>query len=351
MSYTKTLSDARNDIGLQRVARVCTDTDEFTYLVNSATERMLQAGNWFGTEQLARICLYNGCISWPRYVGTVLGVRMCNQSVDIKNHWYSIVGPAFNCGIQGYGDGWWGQFGFSGFNGRSYPVVGDTGTTPLFSEITNSTGSYIRLYAVKREDWGKTVQLFGHDSNNQPLQEKDADGNWVMGITITLADPHVQTTIKIPPGGIRSVLKQETQGNVLMYEVDPDDATNIRQLALYEPGETNPSYRRSRFSGLCVDSSGCKDSDDVPIKAVDALFKLAYIPVKNANDFLLIDDFTALKFLIQCITLEEGGETGRAQDYELKAIRQLNLRDRDKMPYNQNPVVVSPLQRTLVNPI
>lgn len=334
MSYTRTLLDSQADIGLKKASGQCPTSEDFIYLINSAVERLMTCGNWFGTEQLARLCVYNKCITWPRYVGTVLAVRLCQHSVDIKNHWYSIVGPASHCGLSSSGSGW--------------AVVKDTGQAATFAEISNSGGSFIRIYAVKKEDWGKTVKLFGVDFQGQPLQEKVA-GVWQMGLTLTLASPYVQSALKV--SRIESVLKQTSQGNVLMYEVDPDLATNIKQLALYEPSETNPRYRRSDFSGLCVRGSGCKDANDDPIRRIDALIKLEYIPVALPDDFLLIDDFVALKFMVQCIRFEEAGENGRAQEFELKAIRQLNLRDRDRMPANQTPVVVSPLMRCLVNPI
>lgn len=325
MPYTFTVSDARASV-LKNIAGVCTSSAEFLDFLNEATERLMTAGNWFGTEQLGQFCLYNRCVTWPRYVGTVLGVRLCSHSVDIKNHWYSILGPAQSC--------------LNGNLGGFYPVLKDIGTAPTYNEISGPSGKKIRAYALKNQDYGKTVKLFGIDSNGQPLQETDGSGNWQMGLTLILAPPFVSTSIDVVR--IESVLKDRTQGNVLLYEYDATSDT-LRDLALYEPSETNPRYRRSNFSGLCVGASGCVDAHGEKIVKVEALIKLQYIPVVSDNDFLLIDDFVALKQAVQGVRYEEAGEIAKAGAYFASAVHTLNLRDRDKMPGNQTTIVVNPL--------
>lgn len=332
MAYNLTFQDAQDDIGIASISGTCPTTDRFAYLVNAATDLAMRSGNWFGTEHLIRMCVYNQCIAWPRYVGTPLGVRACRHNVDIKNLWYTIVGPAGCCNNGGWSRG-----------------LKESGTTPTFASITNRGGSYLRVYAVKREDLGKTIKFFGVDSNNQPLQELDSAGVWQMGMTMTLTAPFIQSTIKV--SGIQSVLKPVTQGNVLVYEVDPDLATNIKQLALYAPDETRPSYRRSLFSGLCVRGSNSHAADGSPVQQIEALVKLAYVPVRNPEDFLLIDDLLALKNLIQAVRYNEDGNKAQAKEYELDGIHMLNLRDRDKSPANQHTVVVNPVTPCFYNPI
>ena len=295
----------------------------------------MDAGDWFGTEQLARLCLYNGCVTWPRYVGTVLGVRLCGHQVEIKNSWWNIIGNASRCGWA-YGQRGW----------VNYPQLLDTGQACTYNDISG-TGKPLRVYPVKLEDVGKTVTFFGTDSNGQPLQQK-INGAWQMGVTVTLALPYVQTTQTVRQ--IDSVVKDSTQGNVLLYEYDAATDT-LRDLALYEPGETNPRYRRSHFKHLCVKDSRCEDANGDKIRRIEAIIKLAFVPLVNDYDFLLIDNFLALKFMLQCIRAEEAGDAAKGGGYEAKAIRQMNLRDRNQTPPYQSSIRVNPVGTMLVNPI
>lgn len=334
MAYQYTVADAKGSY-LKSIAGVCTNSQQFLDWLNEATERLMDAGNWWGTEQLAQFCLYNQCITWPRYVGTVVGVRKCGENVEIRNHWYNIIGPARGC---------CGSF----TNFECVDVLKDVNTSPLFNDITGgNAGKLIRVYAQKRNDLGKVITIFGEDANGQPLQYKDSNNNWQMGLRIILAAPYATTTVYVRR--ITSVLKEVTQGNVLMYEYDP--VTDLlRDIALYEPNETNPRYRRSVWSGLHI-SGSCRGVDDLPLQKIEALVKLQYFPVANDNDFLLIDNFPALKFMLQCIRHEENGQTAEAGAFEQKAIRQMNLRDRDKMPSQQTAIYVDPVGNTICNPI
>jgi len=71
-AYRRQLIDARNSIRIKNVAGKCSDTAEFADLVNRACEKLIKRGAWFGTEILARFCVYGCRVVWPRYVSTVL---------------------------------------------------------------------------------------------------------------------------------------------------------------------------------------------------------------------------------------------------------------------------------------
>jgi hypothetical protein len=150
---------------------------------------------------------------------------------------------------------------------------------------------------------------------------------------------------------IDSVIKQPTQGNVTLYEYDPASDTR-RLLAVYEPNDTNPRFRRS----LVVNFNnhwGCNANNSTSPKyhQLDVLVKLEFIPVVNPWDFLLIDDWDALTFAVQAIKAEEAGDLQTANGFLLRAIGELNMRDRDKMPTWETPVSVNPMMgRRITNP-
>lgn len=328
MSYTHTLADARNSIPLKNISGVCSTSDEFVALLNEAMERLMDRGNWFDTEWLVRMCAYSGCLTWPRTFGTILGVKFCSMPhADIRNNWYEIIGP---CGC-----GW-----------RSSHTIRDNGTGPTYNDITGETGKYIRLYPTKAEDAGKTVTLYGDTTGLQPLQEK-VNGVWQRGLTLTLAAPYVQSTTLVRR--ITSVVRQQTQANVLAYEVDPTGGY-VRDLALWEPSETNPRYRKSIVNGFNCLPTACAETDGVRWRSFEAMVKLQFIPVVAENDFLAIDNFPALKFAIQAIKLEEANQDEAAEIKMIKSVEAMNFRDRNKSPGTQLVVRVTPTPY-LSNPI
>lgn len=330
MSYTLQLRDARNSIQLKNISGLCSDSDEFVSVLNEAMRRLDRRGNFFDRDRLMEFCVYNGCITWPRMVGTVLGVRPCGcDSMDIRNNWYNILGPR-NCN-----------------NFRAAWVMKDHGTAPAYNDISGEDGKYIRIYPTKREDVGKTVTLFGVDGNGQPLQEKV--GNiWRRGVTLTIQAPYIQSSMLIKR--ISSVVKEATQANIIVYEYESSTGYQ-RDIALYEPSETHPNYRRSIIDGFCNFPGPLEESNGVRWKKIEALVKLKFVEVSSDEDFLPISNLDAIKFAIQAIKLEEANQDDEAEVKIAKAIRELNFELRDKNPGPQTTVKINPIGRYLANPI
>lgn len=337
MAYSLQLKNARNSLALKAISGQCSNSDEFVEVLNEAMRRLNRRGNFFNTEELMEFCVYNGCITWPRIVGTVLGVRPCGrQSLELRNMWYNIVGPR--------GDGYGHNLGY-GF--RSSWTMKDAGTAPVYNDIMGESGKYIRVYPTKIEDVGKTISFFGTDANGQPLQEKV--GNiWRRGITLKLQAPFIQSTMLVRR--ISAVTKDITQANVLVYQVDPDTGDQI-DMALYEPSETNPNYRRSIIEGFRHMDGPRDEVNGVRWKKVECLVKLQYVDVYADEDFLPIDCLDAIKFMIQSIRYDEAGDAQNAEVFKLKAIQELNFQLRDKFPGDQTSVRINPIGRRLANPL
>lgn len=347
-AFTYRLADARNDIGIKNISGVCSDTVQFADYVNRATRRLIKRGAWFGTEVSMRICTEGCDVVFPRHVGTVLGLRLCNSDyMQIRNSWWSILSPGniggWNNALNGSG------FGYGIVSGGYSPAGIDGSTVPIFNQISGNTGKYIQYHVVKAQDVGKTVTLYGKKYGNQPLQTQ-ASGAWQNGITITAVRPSVPSATTLVTQ-ITSVIREPTQGMAYLYEVDPVTSKK-RMLAVYEPNETNPSYRHMQIPALtCTPYS--TDEYDVKTWQMEALVKLQYIPVEDENDFLLISDFDALAMAIQSIKFDEANDPENAEKYMLKAIRELNFELRDKSPADQLSVRVNVMGsgRMIQNPI
>lgn len=350
-AYRKQLSDARANTGIRNIAGKCASSDEFADLINRVTERLMKRGSWWGTEVMVRLCTFGCEIVWPKYVATVRGIRTCAGQVDLRNGWYSILGPADCSGDWGgadSGSGAWGGFGYGAY-GNVNATAFDNDTSPVQNQISSNTGKLLRYAIVKPQDYGKTITFYGKQYGGQPLQELDSSGNWQMGLTLTAASPIAQTTVLVTR--IDQVVREATQGMAYLYEYD-SATTLLRTLAVYEPNETNPQYRKSTIQNLGALPYNT-DANGVKSWTVEAMVKLEYFPVVNDRDFLLIDDFEAIKLGIEALQFEDARDFQQSEIAWKIAIRELNYESRNRNPGNQfvvkNRVMGS--NRVIVNAI
>lgn len=332
--YEFQLKDAQNDIGLQNVSGFVGTSPDFIQLVNEAQRRLIKRGDFFGLVQEA-VFVFQGCyIVWPKYVGTIIAARRGRGGVQVSNMWYSFTGSFHRHHSHWHGDA----------------VLEDAGETCTFQPISGSTldasgsslGQIIQYYVQQPQDLTATITLFGKQYGDQPLQQQ-VNGAWERGLTLTAGTPVAQTSVMVTK--LESIIRSPTQANATLYEFDPASSTR-RLLAVFEPNDTNPRFRRS----VIVNFNNCFGCQTTPSNSttpkyhqLEVLLKLKFIPVVNPWDFLLIDDFDALKFAMQAVKAEEAGDIDTANKYFLRAIAELNIRDREKDPNMATAIAVQPL--------
>lgn len=348
-AYTKTLGDARDlSSGLPQIAGVCSTGDAFKNYVNIATRRLMKRGSWFTTDQVAKFC-YEGCdVVFPRWVGTVQGVKLCCAGeIPVNNNWGQILGPtsAWNNGL--YSNMNWGNGGYGMYGGASgWMGVVDNGMVPIYSQVSGTTGKQIAYHISRPEDIGKTITLYGKFYGGMPLAQL-RNGVWSEGLTITAisAGGDVLPAMTSPDklvAQITSVVRDKTSGPCWLYEYGQDSTgTNaLRDIAQYQPSEDRPRYRRMKINGICAEPA-CEDSYGRKIRSLEAICHLEFIPVEADSDFLLLSDFDALGLAIQGRILEEAGDTQNAELKYLSAIRELQYEERTRRPARQTSVRVN----------
>src|SRR5512137_794457 len=87
---TLTLAQARES-SIASIAGVCPTSAAFLSQLNEATQRLMDAGDWWATVVKARVCIQRNCITWPRWVGTILAASYCQQNRPIQNRWYDFL--------------------------------------------------------------------------------------------------------------------------------------------------------------------------------------------------------------------------------------------------------------------
>ncbi len=324
--YQYTVADARGWKRIQDVARDCSTSTDYVNKINSVTRMLMKRGNWWGVEILMRLCVHGCRIAWPKYVGTVTGLRFCCfGQLEIQNGWYGILGPMGSSGAYAAG---YGAYSGIGFGGWIAPTLFDGNTSPVHTQITGNTGHFIRYSVVKANDYGKKIRIYGTKFGGQPLQELDANGVWQNGITLTAQNPFAQSTDLVTR--IDQVVREKTEGMTYLYEFDGVQNKQL-QLAVYEPNETNPQYRISNVTGF-NQIRGNEDANGQKTWTVDAMVKLQYFPVENDRDFLYVGDEDALAFGIQSLNADNDNDPAMAETYFAKAIRELNFESRDRNP-------------------
>lgn len=281
---------------------MCASDSRIPTYLNEAVLRLLPKGKWVGTLARYRICVSAACLSWPRAIETIEAFAICNGPGTVRSGWYE------------FADFGWGQI-------HSDYCVGnqliDRGHAPAFDDITG-TNKKIRVYCDLSVDVGKSILLQGYDENGNWILTNNGETN---GEEVVLAMPYVDTDNLFT--GLTGVQKEVTKGNVRLYELNTSTSAQ-KPLAIYEPDETLPEYRRSLVPGLTNRGVCCgTDASECEKKTVTVIAKLKFIPVVNETDWVMIGNVPALKDMCQSIQKREDNLITEALAYEASAVREL----------------------------
>lgn len=277
------------------------------------------------------MCLQNGCIVWPRFVGRLRALNWCHHPVPVRNVWGEFI--PFGPGLITPG-----CF-------RSDFTVVNHGTSPVFRNVDcGRTNIKIRAYAQCVKDLGKKITLYGIDSHGQEITTRNADDTYTPGVELVLAKPFVSTTMDVRT--VTRISKEETECPVRLFQYDTVNNV-LLEMATYEPSETEPQYLASIMStSRCVQSSSCNGQ-----QSITALFKLALLPLRDDTDIAPVQNLQAIKQMIQSIRAEEKGDDQAALAKETRAVHEMNLQEQDYIPTDQLAVQMStwgtaPLERS-----
>lgn len=317
------------DSRVVQVSSCDTGSEEFKSLVNEATDLLLQRGDWPGTVFPVRCMVRDGCIVWPRFVQRVRRINRCNVPLKVGNIWYDYVDREFYHGWRGDLFYFWGGSGDFHHGHRGQGNLVSQGRVCTYNDVPSANPQYIRACIQDPRDVGKTLTLFGIDSNGQPLTHIDPPtGDVYPGFIITLASPYTQTTVTL--GRIDAVLKDVTQANVPVYSVDSVNGS-LLDLAIYEPGETNPSYAKDRL--FAAGHHCCHN----PFTVI-CLVKAAFIPVVVDTDYVFIPSLNAIKKAVQSIKAGEGGDISGQEQFIQSSVNELNHVLDNEEPLETTPV-------------
>lgn len=300
------------DLKASRIPAVCnvspTD-DRLIAYTNEAQQRLIQTGEMiYGLHQRVQFCVTSGCLVLPRQIAAIEAVAVCDHPISVRNRWFEWL-PGI--GLKGDGN-------CSSNNCCGGQDLLDRGNTSTFADIIG-VNKKVKAYADVAEDADAIITIFGMDENNAWIRTF-VDGEWIDGEQVLIS---TTPTLSVKFfSAITGVQKPITNGTVRLYEYDTD-LTTQRAIAIYEPDETNPTYRKMFVSALGHGNCHDDEDDEPETTQVTVMAKLEFIPVRNDTDWLLIGNLPALKDEIMSIMKRENNLPDESLTYHAMAVQGL----------------------------
>jgi hypothetical protein len=269
-------------------------------LINQVNERFICEPSWKGVDGVARFSIYGNTLTLPRELSAIKkggALRntddpdsYCTSRVPVRNQWYQFSGngPGIweseytlcrSVGLMDLGDGW-----------VSYRDPVDPFKLRVYTDVAE-TGN---------------ITLTGFNTSGAPLYS-----GTTLGVTLDLSVAGATTTAVFGGQSLLGVIKPVTNGRVLLFAVDNVTGNEI-QIAVYQPSETVPSYRRYQVTGV-------EEEERVYI----ALCKRAVVNAVVDNDLLIPGNLGALKLGLMALNYETTDD-GRRKEYWDNAVALLN---------------------------
>lgn len=249
------------------------DESKFMPLLNQVQDRYFSLGRWQDMQVMVDYPTHYGYITLPRRAESVLGVLQLDTPLAIFGRLQEFNMNGLGANPDAY------SVQFLADIGDGYPVLVDIPST-----------SYLKVTSSASEHSG-------------------------VGLTVTVTSESgpvfaAPTTLKIPATGVPTtqefvkisrVIKPVTKGYLTLIAVDKVTAQET-VLAVYEPGELNPSYRRYKMVGRAVQ----------PADAIRVICKRKFVPCITDTDIVIPPNIGALKHGILALNYENNGDIERA---------------------------------------
>ena len=287
--------------------------------INQATERLMAGGLFVGMVQEYLVCTQSKCFTLPREIESVMEVFILDQSLDVNTGWYSIENPSTYVDPEFLND----------------IVLIDRGEYPVLFDIC--TPGQLIVYSQYTEAASAQIRIFGLDEDGNEIYTTQPEG-YAPGELITLSLAGT-TSVNIF-SKITNMEKPATQGPVRVYEVDPANTSNHIMLAILDPAERVPSYRRY----YCDDIPAVAASD--PPVRVRVTGVRRFIPIQNDTDFLIIANLGSLRLEMMALDREDGNDFQGSAEFHKRA---LDLLEAEAKTYQHDPTRVTYRKAQCIN--
>lgn len=259
-----------------------TDSRFYSFL-NEATQRLLQRGKFWGTYGRYRIAVTSQLMSLPPQIDTLEKVAISQQVTPLHDAIYEFL------------EFGWGTRDETCPNGSGINEVIERGSFPTMVDV-QAPGDQLTLKCDLLSDVGKTVLVLGYDTSTPPNWIRtQVSGVWQDGEVCSMAQgagyPSLNGFSRIT--GVQPLYDMD--GQWWIYQ----GGINGTLLSNYQWWEKSPIYKRYLIP--FVNST---------FTTVDAIGKLAFIPVAKTTDYPVVQNMAALKLAARAIKAEEEADWG-----------------------------------------
>lgn len=222
-----TLSEVRKDVArFVGDSGTCADDERVLTAINDVRRILYPLGDWKNTTQPLCIQPCCGIITLPNQYEYVRKAYRCNGTIQVDNGWYSVLdGCNHYCG---------------GFVGLLQKIPGEFVTFTDWPMVFKGgkhacglNGFYVKLIFEDSQDIGISLTFTGRGLANREVSlTRICTAAW----TDSLALPGEEKITQL-----LTVVKPVTKGRVRVYGYD---GANEFLLAVYDKGDSNPTYQR-----------------------------------------------------------------------------------------------------------
>lgn len=276
--------------------------------LNRGQEELLAKGRWVGTRLRYRVCVTGDSITWPREVETIEAMTASGYTIQLHNQWYEFQE------FTPYGDG----TNFNNFYQYPRGIMVDKGDAISFDDLCGAGNpKRLKVYATSQEDVDSRILLQFYDCAGNYVRSNDPVEGWLDGEFVGINATTPQQTINVV-GNWVGVQKPITNGFIRIHELDTVTGLE-RVLAVYQPDEINPTYRRSKVPNVLLNSQNKNGS-----ATVDVIGSARFIPALKPRDYLIIQSVSAIAQMALSIYRRENNQDQMAMAAEAMAVKILD---------------------------
>lgn len=205
------------------VATIRRISDAYRLLINKSRDRNFQ------NLGVMDVCVCDGQITLPRFVGTVLAINQGNMPTYMRSWWFES------------------HYNGTGVEGQTPTGYADfVGYRPIVREP--SAPFYLVAQTENVADNNKILRVIGDDVNDKPVYTPDTTGTPRLGFNVPTIYGSLVANAEVPLiKRINRIDKQPFLGFVKLIAVIPSTGEQY-PIGYYEPGETEPNYQRWRVA-------------------------------------------------------------------------------------------------------
>jgi len=300
------VSDIYDELKTADVLGICNDDVIFRRLTD-AVRLLANQGILDPSIGEMSLCVYEGCVTLPSDVQTVLAVNQGGNPTLLRDEWFQY--HANGSGTSALTD--WNYTDVLGGNFCTYRDPANA--VALIANVENPKDSNCLL------------RVFGWDSAGRRIYSADANNTMQDGFYVPTVYGFHQSNPNVPLiARIERIQKAVTNGFVTLLAVN-QDGTPHTTIGQYRPEETVPRYTRVRVA----------DRNWLKIK-----YKKRNFEVRSTSDWINVDNREALLLAVKAVQQRRKNNTDLAKQLESEASRILLLEAQSNRPPGISPIQV-----------